>query len=1051
MASAARRDGRRARPRTRPRPQPEARAEAAGAERRRARAAPRIAPRRDRVDRRRRDPARGRRLREPRRAPPQPAPRLGDAGADEAPRRERGARRRSSRSALASPRIQSLAHAAGRARRRPTRRPSATSTSGADGLADAGEAGEPPDPPPARRLRARVRGDARAGGLAAGRRRRRTCRASRRASTRRPRRSRPAAARSSTAPASSSRSASRRRPSTPTRSRCATRARSRSRRTTSSASTRTRSIPQLLDKKSRFVYVKRFADPADGGALPEEGLPRRRLLPRGAAHLPAGRGRRAGARLRGRRQPRPGRARAAVRPQARRPRRQADDRARPDRPGDRRDQLAARPGRAPTSSPRSTTRSRRRPRRCCARRSRKWGAKDATAIVLDPSHGRGARDGADARLQREQHLERGPLLARHCCATARVTDTYEPGSTFKLVTVTGALSEGLVTPTHALHAARTSIQYGSCWQCTVHDAEERGTVDYSRRADPRVLVERRRDHARREARRASGSRDWVRQLRLRLDRPASTSRARAPGFVLPLEQWCGLDDRQRADRPGHRGDADPDGVGLRRGRERRRLDPAAPRRPRRRPRARQADAPADHVDRRSTGEIKTMLTGVVAGRAARAPRRRSRATRSPARPAPRRCRRRTATRPPTTSRRSSAWCRRRIRGSSCSSRSTSRAASIFGGVVAAPAFAAIAKFDLQYLEVPPDAPDGTRSDRRLGSGAAPSIAADTRVARDEPGALHRGARAGRGRRRRASEPAAVDVSDLAYDTRAVRPGALFFCVRGRDAPTGTRSRRPPPRSARRRSSSSTRSTSPLPQLVVPDVARRDARRGDALLRRPDARARGRRRSPARTARRRPRSCSHAILEATGGSTGLLTNIERRVGGEQRPTGLNTPEAIDLQRLFREMARRRRPRLRDGGDLDRAGAGPARRDALRRARVHEPDAGPPRLPRHDGGVLRGEARALRAGRARRRQRRRRVRAAARRRAARTRHVRRRRPTRSTGSTSSCAARFNRENAIGAALAARALGVDDDAIRRGIESVARRARAGSRRSTRGSRSR
>jgi cell division protein FtsI (penicillin-binding protein 3) len=29
---------------------------------------------------------------------------------------------------------------------------------------------------------------------------------------------------------------------------------------------------------------------------------------------------------------------------------------------------------------------------------------------------------------------------------------------------------------------------------------------------------------------------------------------------------------------------------------------------------------------------------------------------------------------------------------------------IFGGVVAAPAFAEIAKFDLQYLGVPPDAP-----------------------------------------------------------------------------------------------------------------------------------------------------------------------------------------------------------------------------------------------------------------------------------------------------------------------------------------------------------
>jgi cell division protein FtsI (penicillin-binding protein 3) len=32
---------------------------------------------------------------------------------------------------------------------------------------------------------------------------------------------------------------------------------------------------------------------------------------------------------------------------------------------------------------------------------------------------------------------------------------------------------------------------------------------------------------------------------------------------------------------------------------------------------------------------------------------------------------------------------------------------IFGGVVAAPAFAQIAKFDLQYMGVPPDAPVGT--------------------------------------------------------------------------------------------------------------------------------------------------------------------------------------------------------------------------------------------------------------------------------------------------------------------------------------------------------
>jgi UDP-N-acetylmuramoyl-L-alanyl-D-glutamate--2,6-diaminopimelate ligase len=44
----------------------------------------------------------------------------------------------------------------------------------------------------------------------------------------------------------------------------------------------------------------------------------------------------------------------------------------------------------------------------------------------------------------------------------------------------------------------------------------------------------------------------------------------------------------------------------------------------------------------------------------------------------------------------------------------------------------------------------------------------------------------------------------------------------------------------------------------------------------------------------------SILDAAGRRPALLTNIRRIVGGEDRPTGLNTPEAVDLQRLFREM-------------------------------------------------------------------------------------------------------------------------------------------------------
>ena len=101
-------------------------------------------------------------------------------------------------------------------------------------------------------------------------------------------------------------------------------------------------LPELHEQEEQVRVREALRRPEDRRAVPEEGLPRRRVVPRGAADIPTGRRGRAGAWLCGDRRPRARWARAAVRPQARRPRRQADNRPRSDRANDRRDQLTAR-------------------------------------------------------------------------------------------------------------------------------------------------------------------------------------------------------------------------------------------------------------------------------------------------------------------------------------------------------------------------------------------------------------------------------------------------------------------------------------------------------------------------------------------------------------------------------------------------------------------------------------------------------------------------------------------------------------------------------------
>jgi cell division protein FtsI (penicillin-binding protein 3) len=102
---------------------------------------------------------------------------------------------------------------------------------------------------------------------------------------------------------------------------------------------------------------------------------------------------------------------------------------------------------------------------------RQWRAKSATAIVLDPATGAvramAVAPGFDAN--------RYPEVWRALQRNRTVTDTYEPGSTFKLVTVAGALSDRLVSP-----ATRFTLPYEiQVADRRIHDAEPRGTETMS--------------------------------------------------------------------------------------------------------------------------------------------------------------------------------------------------------------------------------------------------------------------------------------------------------------------------------------------------------------------------------------------------------------------------------------------------------------------------------------------------------------------------------------------------------------------------------------------
>jgi cell division protein FtsI/penicillin-binding protein 2 len=98
----------------------------------------------------------------------------------------------------------------------------------------------------------------------------------------------------------------------------------------------------------------------------------------------------------------------------------------------------------------------------------RWQARSASAVVMDP------RTGAILALAVEPGFDanRSPKVSDDRRRNRAVTDTYEPGSTFKIVTISAALESGLIKPT-TKYRLPPSIQVADR---KIHDAEPRGTV-----------------------------------------------------------------------------------------------------------------------------------------------------------------------------------------------------------------------------------------------------------------------------------------------------------------------------------------------------------------------------------------------------------------------------------------------------------------------------------------------------------------------------------------------------------------------------------------------
>jgi UDP-N-acetylmuramoyl-L-alanyl-D-glutamate--2,6-diaminopimelate ligase len=156
----------------------------------------------------------------------------------------------------------------------------------------------------------------------------------------------------------------------------------------------------------------------------------------------------------------------------------------------------------------------------------------------------------------------------------------------------------------------------------------------------------------------------------------------------------------------------------------------------------------------------------------------------------------------------------------------------------------------------------------------------------------------------AGAPAAakgLEISGLAYDARQVAPGALFFCV-----PGFTRDGHDFAVDAVARGAVALVVERPLglevPEIHVPSARAAMAPAAAAFYGDPTAQL-GLVGVTGTNGKTTTAFMIRSLLEAAGRPTGLLGTVTSVIGGEERPVERTTPEAIDLQRTFREMLTR----------------------------------------------------------------------------------------------------------------------------------------------------